>query len=1583
MTGMAPKKSAKAVQPNVDDILDKSLELELDDSVFGPVGMEPSMDELEAQIMEAADELTKSEAAKNEAAKKEQSKASAEKAQKKTELAPKPLAQATETPAKPVKSEPTDLPPAPIQKPVQKSIAAIAAANDPGRKDRRARAADITKQAPKTIYWLAALASAVWVGGVAAFANLFYGPDIWQAPSLSAFFARPYAAGLVAAALIPLLLIWGFANLVRRAQEMRMVAQSMAEAALRLSEPESMATDRIMMVGQAVRREVQAMSEGIERTLARASELETLVHTEVNELERAYSDNEIRIRSLVDGLGTERESIISHAERVRASISGAHEQLREELSQAAEIIRDNVLNASTQLTMTITDSGQSLVKQINDSGGKIHYSIDERTSSFSEMLSTRGQALASLLDERVATITDRTDSATSKLSQMLETRTGGMVSLLTEATNRMTGEFDSRLDGIDKLLEERGRNLIDQFETRAHALDAGTEKLNTALEVRARQINETLLERTREISKTFGEGRDLFTQLVENGKTDVKSEFTSLIKIASDNLDKFGSLVRERKEELESSVSLLTNSASKNLSDFNGTIEARTREISERIGLMSHTTAEALDGLAASIDARRDDIARSVNSLTDVATDSITGFELAIDAKKDEFTEHMSSLVDVTTQKIDEQSSLLADRMAQSNIIITKAVDRDLARMTEARERISAEISTDIARVGEAFSAQTGIIEERTAGMERALFSGVDKVRKTLEESAAAVAGTLRDKIRDGAAALGEETNKASDLLGGHSIRLTDRLGEILADAEDRITAKAENVVSVFDEIDQRMVGRTHQSSAELHARAKAIEEAIGEATSRLNTASAEAGRKLGTEVEQIAAFFERLDQNIIGRVQNTSEDVEARARQIEAAIDQAASVLHSAASGATARFGEEVDRISKAFDEIDQRFAGRSAGTMRDLESKTAEIEAAIGTVAQRVEEVSGGIGSRFDNEIGKVVQVFEDADQRIMARTHQTSAELDARTRQIEAALVQATEGLRVAASAAGSQLGEHSKTTITTLEARTRELNEVLAARTEEIANLIEEKARPLIEGFAEGGGKLTASLEAATEQATEKLRRQNAALVNALATRTAETLTAVEEAQTSLGENVSSLIDRLSASNSKLGELIDMATTNLSSVDQRLTGTTAAFAQSATKAAESIATSTRLIDSNAGRLSELSGKTLTEIGTIAARFEDHGRVLQQASDLIGSAQSNLSITLEERQEALEKLAIGLVRKSEEIEKSMRAFEDVISKSLDKTEGRAKSTTEEIRRAMQDIIEASSDRFTNATDDIRRTAASIRTELHETREELRRGVLDLPEETRESTTAMRRAVSEQMNALKELADIVARSSRTLEVTEARVAPARAAGQPVPRSPEPARREPERAAPPPLRGSFGDAPAAAPVRLTPASAPAPVPVPAPATAARSGQTQSGGWVTDLLRRASREEEPSEPQRAPAPAAKGDRSPLHVMESLNSLSVDIARAIDHDASVELWERYRRGERNVFTRRLYTLKGQQTFDEIRRKYNAEQEFRTAVDRYLDDFEKLLEDVSRNDRDNIMTQTYLTSDTGKVYTMLAHASGRLR
>src|SRR5262249_30054638 len=155
---------------------------------------------------------------------------------------------------------------------------------------------------------------------------------------------------------------------------------------------------------------------------------------------------------------------------------------------------------------------------------------------------------------------------------------------------------------------------------------------------------------------------------------------------------------------------------------------------------------------------------------------------------------------------------------------------------------------------------------------------------------------------------------------------------------------------------------------------------------------------------------------------------------------------------------------------------------------------------------------------------------------------------------------------------------------------------------------------------------------------------------------------------------------------------------------------------------------------------------------------------------------------------------------------------------------------------------------------------------------------------------------------------------------------------------------------------------------------------------------LSDLLTRASREEgaeggfaQPRPDERAPrgderAPRAE-DRNVRHTIESLDSLSVDIARMIDHEAAAELWDRYNRGDRNVFTHKLYTMQGQKAFEEIRRKYRSERDFMRTVDRYIGEFERLLEEVSRDDRGQVGARTYLTSETGKVYTMLAHAAGR--
>src|SRR5690606_19162004 len=116
----------------------------------------------------------------------------------------------------------------------------------------------------------------------------------------------------------------------------------------------------------------------------------------------------------------------------------------------------------------------------------------------------------------------------------------------------------------------------------------------------------------------------------------------------------------------------------------------------------------------------------------------------------------------------------------------------------------------------------------------------------------------------------------------------------------------------------------------------------------------------------------------------------------------------------------------------------------------------------------------------------------------------------------------------------------------------------------------------------------------------------------------------------------------------------AASNLLNLDDKIVGTTERFAASTEKAAQSFASSARLIDANAGRLTELSSVTLKDIAGIATRFDDHASMLSSASELLGSAQNDFASTVDSRREALDSLASGLVKKSEDIERVMRSFE-----------------------------------------------------------------------------------------------------------------------------------------------------------------------------------------------------------------------------------------------------------------------------------------------------------------------------------------
>ena len=259
-------------------------------------------------------------------------------------------------------------------------------------------------------------------------------------------------------------------------------------------------------------------------------------------------------------------------------------------------------------------------------------------------------------------------------------------------------------------------------------------------------------------------------------------------------------------------------------------------------------------------------------------------------------------------------------------------------------------------------------------------------------------------------------------------------------------------------------------------------------------------------------------------------------------------------------------------------------------------------------------------------------------------------------------------------------------------------------------------------------------------------------------------------------------------------------------------------------------------------------------------------------------------------------------------------------------------------------------NFSDQLKEMRSEMRREIEATRAELRQNIFELPQETAESAAQMRRVVVDQIEALAELNRIVSRHGRNLDIVEPRIA--------EPRIVEPRM---EAAEPPPLREV---------VREVVREAPVPPPQ-RPGNAAKPGR-----WLSDLLTRASWRDNDTAPRET-----TGREPPPAVVESLGSIALDITRMIDHEAAAELWDRYKRGERNIFTRKLYTMQGQRTFEDIRRRYRSDPKFMQTVDQYIAEFERLLDEVSRDDREQILARTYLTSETGKVYTMLANAAGR--
>jgi hypothetical protein len=892
---------------------------------------------------------------------------------------------------------------------------------------------------------------------------------------------------------------------------------------------------------------------------------------------------------------------------------------------------------------------------------------------------------------------------------------------------------------------------------------------------------------------------------------------------------------------------------------------------------------------------------------------------------------------------------------------------------------------------------------QNTEALAQVLNSRGDAVKDML----AARLQAFEDMFNQGGTALSVKVSRDASTLGSlitRHIAEFDRTvktygGELVERLGQRTQDVAEAMRNYVDTFDQRLTGRAGELTGSIDVRLSQFEEQIGSRVSELTARLTDGGKRVvdtldgrigavtstittrGAEVaDAIGAKIAQIDQTLGARALEVANTLDSRVTRFE---DLLVGRAETVTNQLEARTKAAADALHARLEQVGQSIKTSSADAERSLSQIGLITSETLRTSASEVERT--------------LLDVSTEVSRNFVGKADEIADAVSRRTNEMATVLSDKSGGVLAAITEKGQQFASD------------------VSKATDEAMKSIEDKGfvftRTMLDNSAEISRMINSAGEAASNTVNRTLNDLNDTAQKAIelskSTATA-TVSEMLETHNMLRADTTALFERLREANIMLQEVLTGSHANMSALENTLVLRVSEFVTAMTEVTGATGAVTNRVETNIADFREVTARVIADLGELASQFNAHGRDLANAAEQIDRSNQRTEDGINERRVTLDSLVATLDIRTEDLDQRLKRFSGLLDESLEAASARARdiarvvseSTAEgsraiseqyervrehaddERRRtaeAMRSIYDQTAgdthamfsdanERFAETVQGMKQMAAEMQRELETTRAELRRGMFELPQETAESTAQMRRVIVDQIEALAELNRIVARHGRNLDAVEPR---------------RPLREETPRAA----AGSRGELSARpAPRNDVGSFAPAARRTETPSLSPPASATSRTGWLTDLLSRASREE--GEPERdlpretAREPLRGGEeRTPRHSIESLDSLSVDIARMIDHDAAADLWDRFKRGERNVFTRRLYTLQGQQAFDEIRKKYRADREFKQTVDRYIGEFEHLLDEVERDDRGQVVARTYLTSETGKVYTMLAHAAGR--
>lgn len=594
---------------------------------------------------------------------------------------------------------------------------------------------------------LALTASLVWLilGIVAGYAVL--GPEVQQTQGLVDFALRPTVMTVMATIVVPIALFWFLALLVWRAQELRLMSSAMTEVAVRLAEPDRMAEQSVASLGQSVRRQVSFMNDAIGRAIGRASELEALVHNEVAALERSYSENEYRIRNLIEELASERAALANNSVRVSEALNGIGARVSQEIT-----------DASRQATDQLSQASRSLGELIESRAQAITASAQQATAIVDERLSERGNSLLASL---------------SVMTQRIGTEVPVIIERMSQEQVRLT-----------KIIESAGGNLS----ALEQALSTRTQALGTVLEDNTRNMDRILVERSETLQTAFGKGLQSLDKAFDQG---LKSVDQSMMRGAQAFDHSVSQRTMALASAMESHAFVLGDALTKKSADLDQTlargIEA-VRRSSETITRQSIKTIDGLASQAALLKDVSENLLGQINTLTNrfenqghtilKAAHALETSNMKVDSVLQERHSELSDLLERMNDRARSFDHAARDYTTTVGNSLSEVERRalqttqEIARTTQLRsseamaelERFKSSTETEADRMLDDLKSRLAVISTEVSSQLGTVSSRVNETSeemRTRAQQAAEELETMQSRLRDQMQSL-PETSKTS-----------------------------------------------------------------------------------------------------------------------------------------------------------------------------------------------------------------------------------------------------------------------------------------------------------------------------------------------------------------------------------------------------------------------------------------------------------------------------------------------------------------------------------------------------------------------------------------------------------------------------------------------------------------------------------------------------------------------------------------------------------------------------------------------------------------------------------------------------